>query len=144
MTRVAASERLGLSSAEAAQRFAADGPNELPTARKRNILQQILAVLSEPMLLLLVGAGTVNFVLAEPLDGAVLMSFVLVVIAIEAYQEHKTENALAALRDLSSPRALVVRDGQRMRIPRPGGRVWGPCPPGGGRPRAGGRAASRV
>ncbi len=117
MTRVAASERLGLSSAEAAQRFAADGPNELPTARKRNILQQILAVLSEPMLLLLVGAGTVNFVLAEPLDGAVLMSFVLVVIAIEAYQEHKTENALAALRDLSSPRALVVRDGQRMRIP---------------------------
>ncbi len=39
-----------------------------------------------------------------------------VVIGIEIYQEHKTENALAALRDLSSPRALVVRDGQRLRI----------------------------
>ena len=60
--------------------------------------------------------GTVNFLLAEPLDGVILMSFVVVVIAISIYQEHKTENALAALRDLSSPRALVVRDGQQVRI----------------------------
>ena len=68
------------------------------------------------MLLLLLGAGTVNFLLAEPLDGVILMSFVVVVIAISIYQEHKTENALAALRDLSSPRALVVRDGEQVRI----------------------------
>ena len=39
------------------------------------------------------------------------MAFVVVVIAISVYQEHKTERALAVLRDLSSPRALVVRDG---------------------------------
>jgi Ca2+-transporting ATPase len=106
----------GISSAEAAQRLAADGPNELPTAMKRNLAQQALDVLREPMLLLLLGAGTVNFLLAEPLDGIILMSFVLVVIGIELYQEHKTENALAALRDLSAPRALVLRDGQRIRI----------------------------
>lgn len=68
------------------------------------------------MLLLLLGAGAVNFLLAEPLDGAMLMAFVLVVLAISIYQEHKTENALAALRDLSSPRALVIRDGQQVRI----------------------------
>ena len=68
------------------------------------------------MLLLLLGAGTVNFLLAEPLDGAILMSFVVVVITISIYQEHKTENALVALRDLSSPRALVVRDGRQVRI----------------------------
>src|SRR5512136_3346842 len=68
------------------------------------------------MLLLLLGAGAVNFLLAEPLDGIILMSFVFVVIGIELYQEHKTENALAALRDLASPRALVLRDGQRVRI----------------------------
>jgi Ca2+-transporting ATPase len=68
------------------------------------------------MLLLLLVAGTVNFLLAEPLDGALLMSFVVVVIAISIYQEHKTENALAALRDLSSPRALVIRDREQVRI----------------------------
>ncbi len=106
----------GLSGAEAAARLAADGPNELPTARKRNVLQQAAAVLREPMLLLLVAAGLINFLLSDLLDGIILMASVLVVIGISVYQEHKTENALAALRDLSSPRALVLRDGQRMRI----------------------------
>src|SRR5512139_2436451 len=108
---------VGLTSAEATQRLAADGPNELPTAKKRNLLQQALDVVREPMLLLLLGAGSINFLLSEPFDGVILMSFVVVVIGIEIYQEHKTENALAALRDLSSPRALVLRDGERVRIP---------------------------
>ena len=106
----------GLSSAEAARRLAAEGPNELPTAKPRNLLQQAWAVIRQPMLLLLLGAGTVNFLLAEPLDGVLLMSFVVVVIGISIYQERKTENALAALRDLSSPRALVLRDGEQVRI----------------------------
>lgn len=106
----------GITSDEAARRLAADGPNELPTARKSNLLRQAWEVLRQPMLLLLLGAGTVNFLLAEPLDGAILMSFVVVVITISIYQEHKTENALVALRDLSSPRALVVRDGRQVRI----------------------------
>ncbi|MGD9700946.1 MAG: cation-translocating P-type ATPase [Acidimicrobiia bacterium] len=106
----------GLSSQEAARRLAADGPNELPSAKKRNLFRQAWDVVREPMLLLLSGAGTVNFLLAEPLDGIILMSFVVVVIGISIYQEHKTENALAALRDLSSPRALVVRDGHQVRI----------------------------
>ena len=107
---------MGLTSQEAAAHLAADGPNELPTAKQRNLLQQAWDVVSQPMLLLLLGAGSVNFVLAEPLDGAILMSFVVVVIGISIVQEHKTENALAALRDLSSPRALVVRDGLQVRV----------------------------
>ncbi len=106
----------GVTTEEAAARLAADGPNELPTAKKRNLLQQSWEVVSQPMLLLLLGAGTVNFILAEVLDGVLLMSFVVVVIGISVYQEHKTENALVALRDLSSPRALVIRDGRQVRI----------------------------
>lgn len=106
----------GLSGQEAARRLAADGPNELPTAKRRNLLQEAWGVVRQPMLLLLLLAGAVNFLLAEPVDGAMLMAFVLVVIGISIYQEHKTENALAALRDLSSPRALVIRDGTQVRI----------------------------
>ena len=87
---------IGLSAEEAAQRLATDGPNELPTAKRRNLLQQAWDVVRQPMLLLLVGAGVVYFLLAEPLDGVILMSFVVVVIAISLYQEHKTENALTA------------------------------------------------
>lgn len=117
MVIAAAAEGLGLTSAQAASRLAADGPNELPTAKPRSLLRQALDVLRQPMLLLLLGAGIVNFALSEPLDGAILLSFVNVVIGISIYQEHKTERALTALRDLSSPRALVRRDGVTVRIP---------------------------
>lgn len=106
----------GITSEEAARRLAADGPNELPTQRKRNLVQQAWDVIRQPMLLLLLGAGAVNFLLSEPLDAGILLSFVIVVIAISIYQEHRTEKALVALRDLSSPRALVIRDARRVRI----------------------------
>ena len=46
-----------------------------------------------------------------------LMSFVVFIIGITVYQEQKTERALEALRNLSSPRALVIRDGNQKRIP---------------------------
>jgi Ca2+-transporting ATPase len=107
----------GLTAQEASRRLAVDGPNELPTAKPRDLLHQIGHVLREPMLLLLLSAGIVNFMLSEPLDGLILMMSVVVVVGISTYQERKTENALAALRDLSSPRALVVRDGHQVRIP---------------------------
>ncbi|MDA8080564.1 MAG: cation-translocating P-type ATPase [Actinomycetota bacterium] len=109
-------ELVGLSSSEAAQRLNAEGPNELPAARKRSLARQSWDVIREPMLLLLLVAGVINFLLAEPLDGGILMFFVIVVIVISIYQESKTENALSALRDMSSPRALVIRDGQHLRI----------------------------
>jgi Ca2+-transporting ATPase len=107
---------VGISTDEAARRLAADGPNELPTAKPRNLLQQAWAVMREPMLMLLLAAGVINFALSELLDGIILMISAVLVIAISIYQEHKTENALVALRDLSSPRALVVRDGVQVRI----------------------------
>ena len=116
MSTIEESVLVGLTSDEAARRLAEDGPNELPTAKRRNLLQQAWEVVQQPMLLLLLVAGTVNFLLAEPLDGVLLMTFVVVVIGISIYQEHKTENALAALRDLSSPRALVIRDGEQVRV----------------------------
>ena len=106
----------GLTAQEAARRLAADGPNELATQMRRNLLQEAWDVVRQPMLLLLLGAGLVSFLVAEPLDGIMLMGFVVVVITISIYQEHRTERALAALRDLSSPRALVVRDGTQVRI----------------------------
>jgi Ca2+-transporting ATPase len=106
----------GLTAAEAARRLLAEGPNELPSAKPRTWLAIALDVIKEPMLLLLVAAGSVNFILGEPRDGAILLSFVVVVMAITFYQERKTERALEALRDLSSPRALVVRDSEQVRI----------------------------
>jgi Ca2+-transporting ATPase len=68
------------------------------------------------MLLLLVASGIIYMVLGDIQEALMLLGFVFVIIGITLYQEHKTERALEALRDLSSPRALVIRDGVSKRI----------------------------
>ncbi len=107
----------GLSEPESAARLAAEGPNELEQDGKRGLLAAVAAVVKEPMLLLLLGAGAVYLLLGSLEEALALLFSVLVVIAITLIQERKTENAVAALRDLSSPRALVIRGGTRRRIP---------------------------
>jgi Ca2+-transporting ATPase len=107
----------GLSREEAAGKLKTGGYNELPGSKKRNIFGIIIDVVHEPMFILLVASGLVYFVLGDISEGLMLMSFVLVIIGITVYQEQKTERALEALRNLSSPRALVIRDGEQVRIP---------------------------
>ena len=106
----------GLSNDEAAERLARDGFNELPSAQARGLWRLALDLLREPMLLLLMGTGGVYLLLGDPAEAAALLVAIFAIIAITLYQEHKTERALHALRDLSSPRALVIRQGARKRI----------------------------
>ncbi len=107
----------GLTEAEALRRLQEDGFNELPTTQQRGLLNIVLEVLREPMFLLLVGCGLLYLLTGELSDALMLLGFVLVVMGITVVQERRTERALEALRDLSSPRALVIRDGRRRRIP---------------------------
>jgi Ca2+-transporting ATPase len=106
----------GLTEAEAAARLAAEGPNELPTARPRSLLALALEVVREPMISLLVGAGALYVVLGDLEEALLLLASIFGIIGITLYQSHRTERALDALRDLSSPRALVIRDGVQRRI----------------------------
>ncbi len=106
----------GLSSAEAAQRLLADGANVLPGGQRRTGLSILLETLREPMFLLLLSAGTLYLVFGELQEGLILFGFVLVTIGLTLYQEGKTERAIEALRDLTSPRALVIRDGASQRV----------------------------
>ncbi|MEY4392412.1 MAG: hypothetical protein RLZZ544_1121 [Actinomycetota bacterium] len=110
----------GLTHGEAAERLASDGPNVLGTDKGSNILRQLRAIVSEPMLLLVLVAGIVHFLLAEPLDGAILMSTMVMIIGLSLYQQRKTSTALSALRALSAPLATVIRDSERVRIPTSG------------------------
>jgi Ca2+-transporting ATPase len=106
----------GLSSGEAARRLSRDGFNEIPSPEDRSSTRIILEVFREPMFILLVAAGSIYFLLGDIQEGVILLSFVFVIIGITVYQERKTERALEALRNLSSPRALVIRDGIQQRI----------------------------
>ncbi|MFH0856030.1 MAG: cation-translocating P-type ATPase [Candidatus Omnitrophota bacterium] len=106
----------GLSETQALLRIKQEGYNELPCQKKKNIFLIFFEVIREPMLLLLIGSGLVYLFLGEARDAAMLLTFVFVVIGITFYQERKTARALEALRNLSSPRALVIRDGKQKRI----------------------------
>ncbi|MFZ2751811.1 MAG: HAD-IC family P-type ATPase, partial [Lysobacteraceae bacterium] len=101
----------GLSAAEAAARLRRDGPNLLPQPERRGWSRMLFDVVREPMLLLLVAAAVLYLLLGEARDAAILGASVLLVIALTLYQELRSEHALQALRDLSSPRARVLRDG---------------------------------
>lgn len=111
-----AKNHTGLSQAEVDKRLKTEGLNELPSSDKRDLFGIALEVLREPMFLLLVVAGAIYLLLGDVSDALMLLGFVWVVMAITIYQENKTERVLESLRDLTSPRALVIRDGIEQRI----------------------------
>ncbi len=107
----------GLSSAEAAARLRRDGPNRLAQAPRRGVLAILLGVLKQPMFLLLLATAAVYGLVGSIADAMVLLVSVFAVGGITLLQEYRTERVLDALKELSSPRARVVRDGQVQRVP---------------------------
>ncbi len=107
----------GLTEKEAADRLLQHGYNELPSADQKSVLDIVLGVIREPMFILLLACGTVYLLLGDYSEGVILLSWVLVIISITFWQHRKTEKSLEALKQLSSPRALVIRDGKEVRIP---------------------------
>jgi Ca2+-transporting ATPase len=106
----------GLSSAIALARLKEEGYNELPSSQSQSLWSIAWEMVQDPIFLLLGGGGIIYWILGDLQEALILLGFVLFLMGISLYQEGKTAHALEALRDLSSPRALVVRDGQRKRI----------------------------
>lgn len=106
----------GLSSQEVAARLKIHGFNELPTAKQAIFLDFVFKLLREPMFLLLLICAALYFILGSKTESLMLLSFVVVIMGITCYQEHKSDKAIIALRNLSSPRVFVIRDGKGMRI----------------------------
>lgn len=106
----------GLSEQEALKKLQTEGANELPASRRRTVFQMAFDIVREPMFLLLIAGGLIYLLLGDVREALVLLGSIFVIIGITFYQESKTERALEALRDLSSPRALVIRDGAQRRI----------------------------
>ena len=106
----------GLTESQARDKILTEGYNELPSSKPKSIFQIAFGVVKEPMFILLVACGTLYLILGDIQEGIMLMSFVIFVMGIEFYQEKRTEKALDALKNLASPRALVIRDSETIRI----------------------------
>jgi len=107
----------GLSAGDAAERLRRDGRNELPQERQRSSFRIALDAVREPMLQLLLGAGVVYLFIGDLAEALILLAFAVLNVVLVVVQESRTERALAALKDLTSPSAFVIRDGVRQRIP---------------------------
>jgi len=107
----------GIREEDASIKLNNEGYNELPSQKKQTLFSILGNVFREPMLLLLLGAGIIYLFIGELSDALMLLFFVFMVVGITFYQERKTERALEALKNLSSPRALVIRDGKQKRVP---------------------------
>lgn len=108
--------REGIPDIEAKALLKKFGFNELPASRSKNIWKIALEVIREPMFVLLVSCGVLYVIIGDYNEGIILLCWVFIIIYITFYQHRKTEKSLAALRQLSSPRAMVIRDGREVRI----------------------------
>jgi magnesium-transporting ATPase (P-type) len=107
----------GLSTKEAARRLAIHGPNRLRPPRQRSPLLRFLLQFHNVLIYVLLVSAAITAALGHWVDTSVILGVVLINAIVGFVQEGKAESALAAIRKMLSPRALVLRDGQRREIP---------------------------
>lgn len=105
------SQRSGLGQAEAMNRLAREGPNEIGPAQRRSWLRRGLGLLAEPMFGLLLAAVAIYLALGDLGEGLTLAAFVLAVLGLTLLQEGRADRSIEALRQLSEPCVQVLRDG---------------------------------
>lgn len=92
------------------------GLNELTKTKKITFFHKVIEIIKEPMFLLLLVTASFYFFLGEPVDGAIMLVFVTLMLTINILQEWKTEKALQALKELSSPKVKVIRNEKLIEI----------------------------
>ena len=107
---------LGLSDAEASARLKTDGYNELPAPDRRGFLRILYEIARQPMFALLLAGGVVYLLLGDRIEALLLLLFASLSVTITIVQESRSEHVLEALRNLASPRAMVIRDGKRILV----------------------------
>ena len=107
----------GLDAESAAERLRRDGPNQLPAPHRRSLLQRLAAQFHNVLIYILLVAAAGTAVLGHLLDTVVILGVVVINALIGFIQEGRAEKALAAIRDLLSLEARVMRDGERQRVP---------------------------
>jgi P-type Ca2+ transporter type 2C len=106
----------GLTAEMVADRLKQDGYNELPMPDQRGFLRILFEVLRQPMFALLIGGGVVYLLLGNRTEAILLLLFAGLSVTITIVQESRSERVLEALRNLASPRAMVIRDGKQILI----------------------------
>jgi P-type Ca2+ transporter type 2C len=106
----------GLSSAEAARRLGTYGPNRLAAKKGKSLLVKVLEQFQDFLIYILLAAALISILLGEASDSIIILIVVVINAVVGVAQESKAEQALQALKKLSAPKAIVVRDGSPREI----------------------------
>ncbi|MDM0459512.1 calcium-transporting P-type ATPase, PMR1-type [Clostridium perfringens] len=109
-------EKNGLSSTEALRRLEKYSKNKLETKKKKTLFKQFLSQLKDVMIYILIIAAIISAFLGEISDALIILLVIIINAVIGVVQESKAEKALDALKELSTPKALVKRDGSLKEI----------------------------
>ncbi|MDU1312969.1 calcium-translocating P-type ATPase, PMCA-type [Clostridium septicum] len=107
----------GLSSSDAKSRLEKNGPNKLAGKKKKSIIQLFFSQINDVMIYILIIAAIISAFMGEISDAIIILIVILVNAIIGVVQESKAEKALEALKNMSTPKALVKRDGEIIEIP---------------------------
>ncbi len=107
----------GLSSGEAENRLEKYGKNELKEEEKISVVKLFLSQFKSFLIVILMVAALVSALLGELIDAFVILFTVLLAGVLGFVQEYRAEESIKLLKSLTSPEALVVRDGKEVKIP---------------------------
>ena len=117
-TSISGPAEVGLGAAEAEERLARDGPNEVAVHTRASVLRQLLASLSNPLFGILLVAAGASVVLGERVNAAIVVAMVLLSAAIDFVQSFRSARAVERLRAQVAPTSTVLRDGRWVELPR--------------------------
>ena len=111
----------GLSSAEAARRLEANGPNKLVEAKKRSNILRFFDQMKDPMIIILLVAAALSLITSlyeheNPADVFIILFVVVLNSVLGVVQESKAEEAIEALKKMTAAKSKVLRDGQIMTV----------------------------
>ncbi len=107
----------GLDRKEAGERLRRDGRNEMKAPRKKTVAESFLEQLNDPLIYVLIVAAAVSVMLREVSDAVIIGVVVVLNAVVGMLQEGKARKALESLKKLTSPKAMVIREGKRTEIP---------------------------
>ncbi len=107
----------GLSAGQAAERMEKYGPNRLKDQEKKSLGRRVAEQLNDPLILILMVAMAISMMLYEFGDAIIIVAVVALNAAVGIIQEGKAGRAVEALKQISEPRATVLRDGVQKSVP---------------------------
>lgn len=115
--RMTTDPTVGLSEEEVRNRLEKYGSNQLVGAKSRSLLERIFSQINNVLIYVLIVAAVISGVLGELVDSLIIGLVVVINAAVGVVQESKAEEALEALKNMSTPKALVLRNGEQKEIP---------------------------